>query len=688
MKNLHLIIVVIAFIISGKVINAQIEKFGKINPDILKLKQDPDFPEASAVILFDVGTAKINFVVDEFQLTQVRHVRIKIYTKAGYENANVYLPRYIKGREKFMKLSAVVYNLDEKGKVIKEKVDSDQIFDEDIDKKINRKRFTFPSVVEGSVIEYKYEMVSSESYRIMDWNFQYDIPVKCSRFEMSYPDYFTYLTKVQGNFPFERKEVNSHGEKVQFSNSYSVIDFNKNGTGTRHVDQYSIDLNYKDRLYEMKNVPPLEEEPFIRTIEDYRPKIINQFKSYHVPPNPITYFISSWEDFAEKMNEDSDFGGQLRLISSQKKLLEEITSEQATDKENMIAIYDFIRKKMNWNGSYRMFPTDKIFDAFEKEEGNSADINLLLTFLLQKAGFESYPVLISTRSHGMIDMSLPIANQFNSVINLTIINGQEYFMNATDPLRPYNLLDEDDLYGKGFVLNKYNYSWMPTSNMYKSKEMVSATMHIDPEGDLSGTIETSQTGYYALNSRTKMRNSGKDGFFNALMNEGEFESEYTIEEVVNMQSVSKPLVYKIFIESGSFTQMSGDMIYLKPMLQFAFNQNPFKNESRQYPIDFGYSREKSFMLNLTIPEGYEVVEIPGSVKTMLPEKAGVLYFACQRAGNSIQLISKINLSRTQYSVNEYKLLKDFFDLIVAKQSEQIVLRKISESADKILDHEG
>ncbi len=669
-----------AFLILGLfsvvLLNAQTEKFGKIKPDILKLTQDPDFPDASAVILFDVGTVKINYVNEDFEISQERHVRIKIFTKAGYDYANVTLPRYLKNREKFMKVSAVVYNLDAKGKVVKEKVESNQIFDEDIDNRINRKRFTFPSVSEGCVIEYKYQLVSNKSFRIVNWDFQHEIPVKYSEFDISYPVYFTYLIKYQGKLPFAKREENTRQETFTHKEVQNVSLGSRTTATQREISHSSFDMNFKTFLYVMKNVPPMVEEPFISTMEDYRAKLIHQYKAFQVPPNAPYNYITDWSSFVERMHEDSDWGGQLRMVNTFKKELNEITNENASELDNMVAIYDYARETLNWNGLYRIFPNTNLTNAFNRKDGNSSDINMLLTYFLQKAGFESYPVMISTRLHGKIDKAFPILNQFNSVINLTVINGKNYFLDATDPLRPYNLLDETDIYGVGLVINKYEFNWIQISNTFKSKELVSATIKISGDGEMSGSIEASQTGYYALKSRISIIDNGKEEFFNNEINDGGSASELTIEKVDFENDVDKPLMYKIGIESGAYAQVNGDMIYIKPMLFMAYDQNPFKTEKRDYPINFGYSRDQTYMLNLTIPEGYEVVELPESMKSVLPDNGGVFYFICKNIGTTIQLNSKINLNRTKYTVEEYLQLKSLFDMIVAKQAEQIVLKKI------------
>ena len=74
-----------------------------------------------------------------------------------------------------MKISAVVYNLDENEKVAKVKVEPDQIFDEHIDNKLSRKRFTYTFVKKESIIEYKYELVSAYSFNKIDLEIQLPI---------------------------------------------------------------------------------------------------------------------------------------------------------------------------------------------------------------------------------------------------------------------------------------------------------------------------------------------------------------------------------------------------------------------------------------------------------------------------------------------------------------------------------
>jgi hypothetical protein len=51
-------------------------------------------------------------------------------------------------------------------------------------------------------------------------------------------------------------------------------------------------------------------------------------------------------------------------------------------------------------------------------------------------------------------------------------------------------------------------------------------------------------------------------------------------------------------------------------------------------------------------------------------------YAIEKHNNIISLRSRVKLERTFYSPDEYEILREFFNLIVKKQGEQIVLKKI------------
>jgi len=118
------------------------------------------------------------------------------------------------------------------------------------------------------------------------------------------------------------------------------------------------------------------------------------------------------------------------------------------------------------------------------------------------------------------------------------------------------------------------------------------------------------------------------------------------------------------------------MLYINPMFTEAQRSNPFKSEDRFYPVERESTHDETYTLNMTIPDGYEVDELPKPAIVRLNETDGVFQYLVQKNENQIQLRSRVKLNKATFAPTEYNSLREFFDMIVKKQSEQIVLKKI------------
>jgi hypothetical protein len=82
-----------------------------------------------------------------------------------------------------------------------------------------------------------------------------------------------------------------------------------------------------------------------------------------------------------------------------------------------------------------------------------------------------------------------------------------------------------------------------------------------------------------------------------------------------------------------------------------------------------------YMAKITIPEGYQVEELPQAKIFGLPDNAARYVYNIVQTGNTINFTSSLTINRSLFIQDEYAGLKEFFNLVVAKQAEQIVLKK-------------
>ncbi|WP_258048990.1 DUF3858 domain-containing protein [Hymenobacter sp. NBH84] len=94
-------------------------------------------------------------------------------------------------------------------------------------------------------------------------------------------------------------------------------------------------------------------------------------------------------------------------------------------------------------------------------------------------------------------------------------------------------------------------------------------------------------------------------------------------------------------------------------------------------MDFGALTDEVNQVTLTLPAGYVVEEMPKPIVVELPDNGGRFLYSISPGENSLQIISRLNLRKAVYSAEEYAALRDFYSRLMAKQAEQIVLKKKS-----------
>jgi hypothetical protein len=147
-------------------------KLGNISEEELRMTYYPSDSTADAVILCDYGTTKIQINRSEggFQVVYDKICRIKIFNNNGYDWATGSIRLYNDAtvKEDISSLKGYTYNMDN-GKIQKEKLSKQSIFEEKTSDEWTTIKFTMPEVKEGSVIEYQYQIVSDRLTSLRTW---------------------------------------------------------------------------------------------------------------------------------------------------------------------------------------------------------------------------------------------------------------------------------------------------------------------------------------------------------------------------------------------------------------------------------------------------------------------------------------------------------------------------------------
>jgi len=662
------------FLVSTTFSYSQDHELGKVTLQELQEKVCPTDSSAVAAVLFNVGKTSFEYSGDDgFKIITEISTKIKIYKKEGYEFANhserVYLGN--NGNEKVDVSRAVTYNL-VGDKIEKSKLNSDGEFDEKINKYWSQKKITMPNVKVGSIIEYKIKIISPYISNFPDWQFQSQIPVNYSEYTTYIPEYFTYNVHQKGYYNLE---VSKNGKPRTIN--YSYMPAIMPGMGANVSDgrreNRSLEFNESSIKYIAKNMPSLKDESFVNNINNYKTTIIHELSGTKYPNEPYQNFNTNWETVVKGVYENQSFGDELKKAGYFEKDLDVLLAGVTAQDERIGVVFNYVKSRMNWNEFYGIYCEDGVKKAYQDKTGNVAEINLMLTAMLRYAGFEANPILISTRSHGI--SLFPSKSAYNYVIAGVELNNQVVLMDATHKFSLPDILPIRVLNWFGRIIRKNGSSaevdLIPKLN---SKDIVNIMATITNNGEVNGKIRNQYFDYDAFLFRQTNNPISKESYIEKLEKryQGLEIGEYAVQ---NSNDLSLPIIENYDFTTTNAVEIIGDKMYVSPFLIFALTENPFKQEKREYPIDFVYPDQDKYSVSLTIPEGYVVETMPQPKAVAMPDNLANFKYMISNNGKQIQMLYTNDNNQAIVGSEYYEELKSFYKEIVDKQTEKIVLKK-------------
>lgn len=649
--------------------------FGKIKPeDFSKAPYQID-SSASAVVIADVGSSSFESGQEDFMQVFKIYQRIHILNKNGYDRANITIPIRTEGtkEERVVNLRAVTYNL-ENGKVVETKLESKSVFTEKLDKTYSLKKFTLPAVKEGSIIEYTYTINSEFPRDLRSWSFQStEAPVLWSEYEVTLPEYYEYIFLSQGYHPFHIKD--SENSRKTFSFRVPENDGYGGNSGTRSQN-VTVSPGITRHRWVMKDVPALKEENYVTTLSNHVASIEFQLSAIRFPESPVRQIMSTWPKFTEELLKHPYYGEDLSknngFLSDQ---VEELTKGAAGPKEKAEKIYSFVRDNYTCTDYSSIVGTQGLKTTFTKRNGNVADINLLLTAMLLKAGLNAAPVMLSTRSHGKTYPIYPIHSKLNYTVVCLDVDGAEYFMDATRPYLGFGKLHASVYNGHARKINPEATPLSFEADSLREATVTGIFISPDEKGEFTGHYQRQLTYFESYDLRSRIKEKGEDEYFKEVAKGFMTDIELKNGTIRNLKDYSEQAVVEYDFKLKGTDE--GGMLYLHPMFSESLRSNPFKSAVRTYPVEMPSVSDVNFTLSFQVPDSYTVEEIPKSAIVKYNDGEGVFQYVAQQQGNLIQLRSRIRLSRALYAPDEYDGLREFFDFVVKKHGEQIVLKKKS-----------
>lgn len=628
--------------------------FGKVDMADLQMKECDFEKDANAMVLFDKDDTYFD---DEFNVISEFHKRIKIFNDNGKDEANIRITYYGGSRaENITDLQIETIN-DNDGKPEITKIDKKLIYYQTIDKYRSAIVFTFPNVKAGSIVEYKYRLENVASYHISDWRFQERIPVRYSEIRTEIPEQLYFKTKTKVNQEYYINKTSSGNKNL--------------GMGAN-----ALLVSTEIHLMALKNVPALKDEPYMRSRVDDQEGITFQLASIR-PIGGFVRSIDTWAKVGGAIADDDDFGGQLkRKLSGEETIIAKAKSLK-TDEEKIAYIFGEVKSRMKWNENDEWYTNDGTSKAWEKQTGNSAEINLALYHLLKQAGIDALPMIVSTRDNGQVNIAYPFLRQFNRAVAYVPVDSTTYYiLDATNKYNLYNEIPENLLNSYGLYINKANdnYDLIFLRKEKAEKRAIVINAELLPDGKMNGKAEISSPGYYKSSDSEKYKTLGEEKYKKELaQNDNNFSiSDLKME---NLDVDSLPLIQRVDFKL-TLTGGDGTYIYFNPNVFASLQSNPFLAENRLTDIDFGFN--KGFLLTAAykIPAGYKADAIPKNVTLVMPDNSIVFRRMAAEEEGVIHMAFNISHKKSVYFKENYPELREFYKKMIEMLNEQVVLKKI------------
>ncbi|MFY7900710.1 MAG: transglutaminase domain-containing protein, partial [Chitinophagaceae bacterium] len=623
---------------------------------------------ANAVVLVDVGSTDFEGNNNgDFSLVFKHQKRILLKSRNAFDDATIKIPIYLGQstieEEMLDEIEATTYNL-ENGKIVETKLDKGSIFKEKYNRVYSIRKFTFPNIKEGSIIEYKYTIKSPYYRYLRGWDFQGKYPVLWSQYQVTIPPMFTYLPMKQG---FLKYTIDS--SKLLFK-SYTILD--NGGNAYSRSDIYNLSGDARFSLWAIKDVPAFKEEGYVSSYKNYFSKISFQPISIRYSENNVRRILKDWFSTVVDLMKDPDFG--LPLTENNSWMNDELKQiKEPTDSKLKIKkIYSYVRDNYKCIDYEAMWLSQPLKKTFQTKTGNVADINLLLVAMLKHEGFEACPVILSTKDNGKVNSAMPLLNEYNYVLAKIKLQDESFVLDASHNHLGFGKLVSDCYNGDARIIDKMPLIVNLNPDSLKETKRISLFFSNGEKGEILGSYTKNCGNNESYEVRDFFSTRKKEEYIQSLKKSYPSECQLTNFNIDSLQQLEEPIGITYDLKLNFNNE---DIVYFNPLLSEQIVKNPFVSAERMYPVEMNYKENMTYTFNMEIPVGYVVDELPKSARVKLNDNEGMFEYIITSNEGFIQMRTKLILEKATFNPEDYATLRDFYGFVVKKHAEQIVFKK-------------
>lgn len=217
---------------------------------------------------------------------------------------------------------------------------------------------------------------------------------------------------------------------------------------------------------------------------------------------------------------------------------------------------------------------------------------------------------------------------------------------------------------------------LPVSSPELNELKRNAKLKLLPDGSLQGEIEEVRSGYQAMMGRAYLQEETQrdrkrmiEHFLGSSV--GNFQLDGL--EIINETEIDKDLILKYKFTADHYAKSAGPLLLVRPRVVGESASRFDATKPRHYPYQLDAPFIASDTVEITLPEGFKVDELPDPANANLPFAQYVS--KTEANGNVLKYTREYKMSTTLVPVDNFKQLQTLFSQIITDEKSMAVLKR-------------
>jgi hypothetical protein len=216
---------------------------------------------------------------------------------------------------------------------------------------------------------------------------------------------------------------------------------------------------------------------------------------------------------------------------------------------------------------------------------------------------------------------------------------------------------------------------MPVADPSSSRLLRAAKLELGPDGTLRGDVEETRTGALATFIRSRMlrspladRSKVLEGFLSSFLTS----FQLTKAAVGNLDDPDADLILHYSFEAPNYAKSAGPLLLLRSRV-LGEKSSDIMEKPRHYSVDFGYVATEVDNIEIRLPDGYVVDELPRPTKAQF---AFAEYFSqIQQSSRTVRYNRQFRVKQLSVDTPGFEDLKRLYRQIASDEDANVVLKR-------------